>query len=50
MPAKGLSDIKVSAPVKGYIHIISLILIFGSYLYLRLRKAKRDAKRIAGAS
>jgi DMSO/TMAO reductase YedYZ heme-binding membrane subunit len=41
MPAKGFSDIKVSAPVRGYIHIISLILIFGSYLYLRLRKAKR---------
>jgi DMSO/TMAO reductase YedYZ heme-binding membrane subunit len=45
MPSKGLSDIKVSAPVRGYIHIISLILIFSSYLYLRLRKAKRDAKR-----
>jgi DMSO/TMAO reductase YedYZ heme-binding membrane subunit len=41
MPAKGFSDIKVSAPVRGYIHIISLILIFGSYLYLRLRKAKK---------
>jgi DMSO/TMAO reductase YedYZ heme-binding membrane subunit len=39
MPAKGLSDIKVSAPARGYIHIISLILIYGSYLYLRLRKA-----------
>ncbi|MDR3141043.1 MAG: ferric reductase-like transmembrane domain-containing protein [Tannerellaceae bacterium] len=49
MPAKGLSDIKVSAPARGYIHIISLILIFSSYLYLRLRKAKRDAKRRANA-
>ncbi|MDR1161024.1 MAG: ferric reductase-like transmembrane domain-containing protein, partial [Tannerellaceae bacterium] len=41
VPTKGFSDIKVSAPAKGYIHIISLILVFGSYLYLRLRKAKK---------
>ncbi|MDR0572798.1 MAG: hypothetical protein LBG96_01995 [Tannerella sp.] len=36
----GFADIKVSQQVKQYIHISSLILIFGSYLYLRLRKAR----------
>lgn len=42
----GFSDIKVSSEAKRYIHIVSLILIFGSYLYLRLRKARLDtAKR-----
>ncbi|MDR0714758.1 MAG: ferric reductase-like transmembrane domain-containing protein [Bacteroidales bacterium] len=35
----------VSPQAKRYIHIVSLILIFGSYLYLRLRKAKRDAAK-----
>jgi hypothetical protein len=46
MPTKGLSDIKVSAPARGYIHIISLILIYGSYLYLRLRKARKDTRKV----
>ena len=42
----GFADINVSRDVRRYIHIASLILIFGSYLYLRLRKAKKDgAKR-----
>ncbi len=41
----GFTDINVSREVKRYIHIASLILIFGSYLYLRLRKAKKDAAR-----
>lgn len=44
-PSFGFSDIEVSAHAKRYIHMISLILIFGSYLYLRLRKAKRDAEK-----
>jgi len=44
-PTKGFSDIKVSSRTKGYIHIISLLLIYGSYLFLRLRKAKKDAER-----
>ncbi|WP_313381663.1 ferric reductase-like transmembrane domain-containing protein [Proteiniphilum saccharofermentans] len=40
------NDISPAAmEARGYIHIVSLILIFGSYLYLRLRKAKRDAKK-----
>mgnify|MGYP000860147970 FL=1 len=42
---KGLADIQVGAHVKRSIHIGSLILIFGSYLYLRVRKAKKDAKK-----
>lgn len=41
----GFADINVSRDVKRSIHIISLILIFGSYLYLRLRKAKQDAAK-----
>ena len=32
--------INVSPQAKRYIHIASLLLIFGSYLYLRLRKAR----------
>jgi DMSO/TMAO reductase YedYZ heme-binding membrane subunit len=34
----GFADINVSQQTKRYLHMISLILIFGSYLYLRLRK------------
>ena len=41
----GFSDIQVSPQAKRYIHIVSLILIFGSYLYLRLRKARKDAAK-----
>lgn len=44
-PSKGFGDIEVSAQAKRNIHIISLLLIFGSYLFLRLRKAKKDAKK-----
>ncbi len=44
-PTKGFADIEVSVQAKRYIHIFSLILIFGSYLFLRLRKAKKDAAR-----
>jgi DMSO/TMAO reductase YedYZ heme-binding membrane subunit len=36
----GFADITVSSQTKRYIHIASLLLIFGSYLYLRLRKAR----------
>ncbi len=46
-PAFGLADIKVSAEAKRYINIISLFLIYGSYLILRLRKAKNDRNRKA---
>ncbi|MDH6357654.1 ferric reductase-like transmembrane domain-containing protein [Parabacteroides sp. PF5-9] len=41
MPTKGFADIKLNSQTKGYIHMISLILIYGSYLFLRIRKAKR---------
>ncbi|MDR1602869.1 MAG: ferric reductase-like transmembrane domain-containing protein, partial [Tannerella sp.] len=39
----GFADIHVTPQTRQYLHITSLLLIFGSYLYLRLRKAKRDA-------
>ncbi|MDR2358620.1 MAG: hypothetical protein LBD87_02300, partial [Prevotellaceae bacterium] len=40
-PSSAFANINVSPQAKRYIHIASLLLIFGSYLYLRLRKAKR---------
>ena len=39
--AKSIADIEVSRKAKQYIHITSLVLIYGSYLYLRVRKAKK---------
>jgi DMSO/TMAO reductase YedYZ heme-binding membrane subunit len=39
LQSPGFADITVSPQAKRYIHIASLLLIFGSYLYLRLRKA-----------
>jgi len=47
MPSKGFSDIQVSAEAKRYINISSLLLIYGSYLYLRLRKSRKDAEKKA---
>ena len=44
-PSKGISDIQVSREMRQYIHIFSLFLIYGSYLYLRLRKARKDAEK-----
>ncbi len=41
----GFADINVSREVKRYIHIASLLLIFGSYLYFRLGKARKDAAK-----
>jgi DMSO/TMAO reductase YedYZ heme-binding membrane subunit len=43
--SQGFADITVSPQTKRYIHIASLLLIFGSYLYLRLRKAKQKAAK-----
>lgn len=43
--SKGFSDIKVSAKTKRYIHMATLLLIFGSYLYLRLRKARKGFEK-----
>lgn len=43
---KGFADIQVSAKIKQIINVGSLLLIYGSYLWLRLRKARRiKAKR-----
>jgi DMSO/TMAO reductase YedYZ heme-binding membrane subunit len=41
----GFADITVSARARQGIHVASLLLVFGSYLYLRARKARRDAVR-----
>ena len=41
--SQGFADITVGSQAKRHIHIASLLLIFGSYLYLRLRKAKQKA-------
>lgn len=43
--AKGFKDIQVPQRTRQYIHIVSLMLIYGSYLYLRLRKAKESKKK-----
>lgn len=44
-PPKGFTDFKVSDQGKRYMHIGTLVLIYGSYLYFRLRKAKRSRKK-----
>lgn len=49
-PSKTLKDFNASASAKRYIHLLSLFLIYGSYLFLRLRKAKRDAAKRANRS
>ena len=41
--SQGFADITVSSKAKRYIHISFLILIFGSYLYLRLKKARKSS-------
>lgn len=43
---KTFTDIKLSGNMKRYIHIASLVLIYGSYLYLKLRKANKKKKKI----
>ncbi|MDR2815970.1 MAG: hypothetical protein LBB62_04635, partial [Proteiniphilum sp.] len=40
----GFADMTVSQQAKRYVHIASLLLIFGSYLYLRQRKARRKKR------
>lgn len=42
---KGFADFKVGRETKQIISILSLLSIYASYLYLRLRKAKRKAKK-----
>lgn len=41
----GFADIDVSPQTKRYVHITSLCLIFGSYLYLRSGKARKNAAK-----
>jgi DMSO/TMAO reductase YedYZ heme-binding membrane subunit len=41
-PSIGFADISVAPQTRRHIHIASLFLIFGSYLYLRLKKARKD--------
>ena len=40
-PTKTLADFKPGTKTRQYIHLFSLLLIYGSYLFLRLRKAKK---------
>jgi DMSO/TMAO reductase YedYZ heme-binding membrane subunit len=42
-PNISFADIKVAPQTRRYVHIASLILIFGSYLYLRVRKARKGS-------
>ncbi|MDD4514726.1 ferric reductase-like transmembrane domain-containing protein [Massilibacteroides sp.] len=43
--SKGFADIKVSSQTKQYIHLFSIFLVYGSYLYLRVRKARRSGSK-----
>lgn len=43
--AKGFADIQVGAATKRWINIASLVLIYGSYLFLRVRKARKNAQK-----
>lgn len=44
-PSKGFADIHVSSSTKQYIHLFSIILIYTSYLLLRLRKARKGKEK-----
>ena len=44
-PTKGFADIAVSSSTKQYIHLFSILFIYASYLFLRLRKAKKGKKK-----
>ncbi len=44
-PSKGIADIQISSTVKQWISIYSFLLIYGSYLILRVRKAKMKSRR-----
>lgn len=45
MPTKGLTDIVIGQNVKQAISVSSLLLIYGSYLFLRVRKARKKAAK-----
>lgn len=42
-PSKGIPDIVIPPAVRSYISISVLLLIYGSYLFLRVRKARKKA-------
>ncbi|MDR2811359.1 MAG: hypothetical protein LBB84_12555 [Tannerellaceae bacterium] len=42
-PSQGFETIHVGAQTKRYVHLTSLFLLFGSYLYLRTRRRERGA-------
>ncbi|MDR0428925.1 MAG: ferric reductase-like transmembrane domain-containing protein [Tannerellaceae bacterium] len=46
VPTFGFANISVAPRTKQYIHLTSLLLIYGSYLCLRIRKAKRSTKKV----
>ncbi len=48
-PTKGLTDIQISQEARQWISFWSLILIYGSYLILRVRKARKKAAKKAAA-
>ena len=43
--AKSFTDIEVPRQTRQYIHLISLVLIYASYLYLRVRKARKANRK-----
>lgn len=45
MPSKSLADMQVSATAKQWISVCSLLLVYGSYLILRVRKARKKLRR-----
>lgn len=49
-PSKGIADIQISSTAKQWISVCSLLLIYGSYLILRLRKAKKRVRFIGSTS
>jgi hypothetical protein len=44
-PAIGLADIQIGSTARQWVTVSSLLLVYGSYLILRIRKAKRKFKK-----
>lgn len=44
-PTKGLTDINIDAETKQWISLCSLLLIYGSYLILRIKKEKKKSRK-----
>lgn len=44
-PSKGISDIQISSTAKQWISVCSLLLVYGSYLILRVRKARKKSQK-----